>query len=285
MQVGIALALYDKSEGSLPTVPRLGNDPATGDGPLKLILNSLALPDLSELSDVTKRPPPRPDQVPGERPVPGLVCPSDRIDTGAGGVPAPISYRATTGDTPDGSNGGFAPGRTVRLNEIEAGDGLSFTAAFSERLIGTRNPSRHAPGDYLLVSRPVDDRGCPVVASSQWRGDAGASWAEASWRSTLYNHVLTPGAVPSCIAADGLTARMGASSGHAGGVNVLIFDGSVRTVSPTVAPQVWKALATTQSIPPSDIPSTIRGESGSFISQPGAGTAPPRQDRPGASLK
>ena len=75
--------------------------------------------------------------------------------------------------------------------------------------------------------------------------DAGWSWAEASWRSSLYNHALPPGASPSCVSRDGASALTGASSVHPGGVNVLTFDGGVRTVSPTVAPAVWRALATT----------------------------------------
>ena len=97
---------------------------------------------------------------------------------------------------------------------------------------------------------PVDEFGCPPAPSSSRRYDAGSTWVEASWRSTLYNHALTPNAVPSCVATDGLSARMGASSSHLNGVNVLIFDGSVRTVSPTIALPVWKALATVKSPPP-----------------------------------
>jgi prepilin-type processing-associated H-X9-DG protein len=43
---------------------------------------------------------------------------------------------------------------------------------------------------------------------------------------------------------------MGASSGHVRGVNVLLFDGSVRTVTPGIDLAVWKSLATTQSASP-----------------------------------
>src|SRR5437763_11362033 len=99
----------------------------------------------------------------------------------------------------------------------------------------------------MVATCPLGGRGCPPDASAAWRGDAGSSWAEASWRSTLYNHALTPNAATSCITSDGASALMGASSGHLAGVNVLIFDGSVRTVSPTINPEIWKALATTQS--------------------------------------
>src|SRR6266568_5172024 len=35
MQIGIALALYDKSEATLPTVPTLASDRPIGPGPLK----------------------------------------------------------------------------------------------------------------------------------------------------------------------------------------------------------------------------------------------------------
>ena len=242
MQIGIATALYDRSEGSLPTVPRLGTDPGPTGGPLKTILEALVLPDLSGLNDVAKTPVPQPGRVPGERPVPGFVCPSDRTETG----PAPVSYRATTGDRSDGSRGGFTPGQRLTLAEIEAGDGLGYTAAFSERLLGNRRPNDLGPARYSLATGPIPEQGCPDSPPSTNRSDAGSSWAEASWRSTLYNHAMTPGAGPSCIVDDRLSARMGASSGHDAGVNVLIFDGSVRTVSPTIALPIWKALATTR---------------------------------------
>ena len=247
MQIGVALELYERSEGRLPTVPTLTADPASSGGPLKSLLDALVQPDLTGLTDVSRPPKPQPGRVPGERPVPGFVCPSDLTAFSEGRLPAPVSYRATAGDSPLGGTGAFAPGRSIRLAEIEDGDGRSFTAAFSERLLG-RNV--RGPMDYMVVDGPLTGDRCPSSAEARWRGDAGASWAEASWRSTLYNHALTPNAAPSCVADDGSSAFMGASSGHVGGVNVLIFDGSVRTVSPTVAPPVWKALATTHSPAP-----------------------------------
>ena len=243
MQIGIALALYDRSEGSLPTIPPLTANPQPTGGPLKAILDALVLPDLTELADASKPPPPRPGQVPGERFVAGFVCPSD----GSSSFLAPISYRATTGDQPGGINGGFAPGRMLKLADIEEGDGLSYTSAFSERRHGLRDEFEKSFDKYMTVPGPLVGAGCPASDAARWHGDAGASWAEASWRSTLYNHALTPNASPSCTAADGRTAFMGASSVHGAGVNVLIFDGSVRTVGPTIAPPIWKALATTRA--------------------------------------
>jgi hypothetical protein len=245
MQIGQAVALYDQHEGQLPPVPALSS-PTSGNSPLMALLQSLQLPDLRTLDATSRTPEPQPGSVPGARPVPGFTCPSDRNATAAI-FPAPVSYRATTGDRPEGRNGGFAPGRTIKLQDVEEGDGLSFTAAFSERLTGTGKHGVASPSDYALVPGPLGDAGCPGASVERWRGDAGSSWVEVSWRSTLYNHAQPPGSPSSCVADDGQSAFMGASSGHVQGVNVLIFDGSVRTVRPTVAPPLWKALATTHS--------------------------------------
>ncbi len=246
MQIGFALALYNQIETNLPTVPQLGSDLAARGGPLKTLLETLDLPDLASLKNAKKVPPPRPDQVPRDGPVPGFVCPSDRAE----GFFSPVSYRATTGETTEGTGGGFAPGHRCSLAQVESGDGLSFTAAFSERLLGSGRQDDRSQAGYALVKGPVDEQGCPASTALPSAGDAGSNWAEATWRSTLYNHAMTPGARGSCIAIDEKSARMGASSGHAPGVNVLIFDGGVRTVNTTIALPIWKALATLESHSP-----------------------------------
>jgi prepilin-type processing-associated H-X9-DG protein len=241
MQIGMALALYDQTHGALPTVPDLGVG-GGGDGPLRALLADLGIPDLTGLSDAAKRPARRPGIDPGPRRVPGFVCASDPNATG-GIFPAPISYRATTGDAPDGRDGAFAPGRRIGLRRVEAIDGAGYTAGFSERLVGDGRPEHAAPHNYADAPRPLPDAGCPPAAPDAWRGDAGTSWAECTWRSTLYQHALTPDAAPSCIADDGRAAFMGASSGHVEGVNVLFLDGGVRTVTPQVNPKIWREWA------------------------------------------
>ena len=75
------------------------------------------------------------------------------------------------------------------------------------------------------------------------RGDAGSSWLKSDWRSTLYNHALTPNAPVGCVADDGHSAFMGASSGHVSGVNVLFCDGRVRTYTPRIDPKLWREWA------------------------------------------
>ena len=79
--------------------------------------------------------------------------------------------------------------------------------------------------------------------------DAGSSWAVADWRSTLANHALTPNAGPSCIAADGQTARISASSGHSGLAHGLLLDGSVRAFTDRIDPEVWRRWSTLRGSP------------------------------------
>ena len=246
-QIGVALALYDQFHHQLP---ELGSPGAPGGtaaarspGPLKILLETLELPDLTELHDPSSRPPQRPGQVPGELPVPGFVCGSDP-NALAGSFRAPISYRAVTGDNPRGDNGAFAPGRKISLAEVEARDGLSYTAAFSERLVGDNQSGHPATHNYQVIPPPLPAGGCPESAdASSWRGDAGSSWAGCDYRSTLYNHALRPFGRPSCLAGDGRTAYMGASSGHVRGVNLLLLDGSVSLVRPSIDLKIWREYA------------------------------------------
>jgi hypothetical protein len=70
------------------------------------------------------------------------------------------------------------------------------------------------------------------------------NWLEGNMAWTRYNHVLTPGH-RSC--ANGLTwygVAMTASGRHDQAIGLLLGDGSVRAVSKTVSPAVWRALGT-----------------------------------------
>ena len=242
MHVGCALALYDMRTGQLPTVPEPGTSgPQVGRSPLQALLDELSVTDLTAVNDPRDAPAKHPNPPRGERRVRGFLCPSDPLAT-ASFRPAPISYRATTGAAPDGRDGAFAPGRRVSLAMIEASDGLGYTAAFAERLVGD-GQSGPGLGNYAVTSGPVPATGCPAPDPSSWRGDAGASWLASDWRSTLYNHVEPPGASPSCLSGDGRTASMRATSGHSEGVNVLICDGSVRTMTPRIDPKLWREWA------------------------------------------
>lgn len=249
MQIGRALVLYQQATDRLPGVPRLDSgSPAERPGPLRALLGELDLPDFLEIGRTRQLK--HAGGTVSERPVPGFVCPSDPLAL-ASGFAAPVSYRATTGDQVNGGNGGFAPGRLMRIEEIENADGASHTAAFAERLVGD-GQNHLDPRNYMLTPAPVPAAGCGSSGSA-WRGDAGSSWTTADWTSTLYNHTLAPDSLTSCIADDGRTSHMGASSGHSQRVHVLLFDGSVRGYTPRVDLKIWRGLANTDdagSLPP-----------------------------------
>jgi hypothetical protein len=236
MQIGQAIVMYHERAGALPIV---GLD---ADSPLAAMLAELGLADFKGLDK--SKPLPKAGTVPaGSRRIPGFICPSDPNAT-AGIHPAPVSYRANTGDSPDGNGGPFAIGRKVTLVEVDAADGTGFTAAFAERLVGNGSTSDRGLGGYCIVPGPIVGRECPPNGSSCERGDAGSSWLKADWRSTLYNHSHVPDFPTSCIADDGKTAHMGGSSGHPDGVHVLLLDGSVKIYRRSVTPEIWRALGT-----------------------------------------
>jgi hypothetical protein len=255
-QIGVALALYDQFQNHLPTVSQLatlddrptapGLAPPSAPGPLRTLLETLVLPDFTELVDRQSPPKPRPGEVPGETFVRGFVCQSDP-NALAGRFRAPVSYRAAAGDTPVGDNGPFAPGHVFTLAKIEAGDGLSYTAGFSERLVGDKQNGVAGLSAYHVVAAPLspgasDCPSSPDAPDSGWRGDAGSSWRACDYRSTVYNHSLRPMGQPSCISRDGQTALMGASSGHTRGINLLLLDGRVTLVVPSIEQNVWREL-------------------------------------------
>lgn len=245
-RIGFAISLFDQMRGKLPATNVNPPDrPASigPPGPLMVMLQALGLPDFTELTDPRTPPNGNGKNVPSERPVPGFTCPSDP-DATNGFHAAPISYRAATGDSSLGDNGPFAPGRTWSLAAIEQRDGLAYTAAFSERLVGSGGAAPETLRSYRMAAGPLTGSACPAASGpDSLRNDAGYSWVASDYRSTLYNHALPPGARPSCIANDGRTAFMGASSGHVRGVNLLRLDGSVTLVVPTIAPKIWREYA------------------------------------------
>jgi hypothetical protein len=238
-QIGVALSLYAKATGHYPTVPAAGSQ---GASPLEALLVELGQADFSKFRDPKSPPTKQADAPTGPRPIQGLLCPSDPAIRSSR-FPAPLSYRATAGSAPSGDDGPFAPGRVVAPDEVAAGDGLAYTAAFSERLLGTGRDGETSPRNYALVPGPIGPGGCPGSPTRALRGDAGSSWTDAGWRSSLYNHTITPNAPASCIADDGRTASIGASSGHNGLVHVLLLDGGTRSFTSTIDPEIWNGWA------------------------------------------
>jgi prepilin-type N-terminal cleavage/methylation domain-containing protein/prepilin-type processing-associated H-X9-DG protein len=203
-----------------------------------------------------------------------LLCPSDpdRLTS----IFGHNNYGGNAGSTPDSLHSKSSlDGLFLYMNAApcvafrDITDGLSNTAAFSERVkgIGIENNlqiDNQSPSSSVWAVPQPNVTGAPqpyftnckaVVASnslgSLWVGispvkpDAtGSQWFSGYATFSRYNHIMPPNG-NSC--AYGTWAGEGAftaSSRHAGGVNVLFADGSTKFVKSSVNPQTWWGLGT-----------------------------------------
>ena len=186
-----------------------------------------------------------------------FICPSDGGSASTSGT----NYRANTGvgpaywtnaEHPDSGNGLF-PERD-RIFPSQVPDGLSHTAAMSERLMGSGGRDLVAERDFFTLPTYIstaDDTliACRVAARSRKPGlsTGGHWWFWTGREQTLYNHAQAPnGIIPDCLQPSQRTAygMSTARSWHSGGVNVLMGDGSVRFVSEGISTETWRALGT-----------------------------------------
>jgi prepilin-type N-terminal cleavage/methylation domain-containing protein/prepilin-type processing-associated H-X9-DG protein len=149
---------------------------------------------------------------------------------------------------PDG-NGAFAQ-EPVRIADIT--DGLSNTAAFSESTLGNgQAPASASAADPRLVVLvvPGGDDPTPATcdgAAGSFAATRGGMWINGHYGNTLYNHYYPPNLAGKwdCGNASGNKGLTAARSYHAGGVNVLLCDGSVRFVRNSIDVGTWRALGT-----------------------------------------
>ncbi len=185
-----------------------------------------------------------------------FLCPSDGAPAPMAGL-GPASYAFNAGS---GSNGGDATGAdgTFVLGPAHSLadllDGSSTTVAASEQLLGISGPSytQTAPSPIPqpqgramahVAAGPLTDASCRGAAKG-WLLNKGAAWFDGNYLNTLYNHHSTPNApAPDCIVYHN-PGWKSARSRHPGGVNTLFADGHVAFARDSIAPPIWRALAT-----------------------------------------
>ena len=195
-----------------------------------------------------------------------FLCPTDGAGA-AGGVNYRVNvgadvYYDRSGSFQPGEDGSFGPfALFLPRGPADVRDGLSQTAGASEKLRGAGGPFDRRrsvwytgllditgdipPGSMLRTlceNAPAE----PVA----YEAHAGGSWVQPGLLHTWYNHAAGPNpAHPDCDLFGGSSALptggvYSATSGHPGGVNLLLLDGAVRFVADSVDPAAWRALAT-----------------------------------------
>jgi prepilin-type N-terminal cleavage/methylation domain-containing protein len=185
-----------------------------------------------------------------------FLCPSDfdRMPSRPWGQ---ANYRSCNGSSWSGRAGDGMFGQSTRIRPGDVRDGLSNTAAVSERIRGHddyetfdsdadlfRNAAPWTEATFRAWCLDLSDEEARSFPRNPSVANSGMNWLEGNMTWTRYNHLLPPGS-KSC--ANGLTwdgVAMTANSRHGRSVGLLLGDGSVRPVAYSVDPRVWRALGT-----------------------------------------
>jgi prepilin-type N-terminal cleavage/methylation domain-containing protein/prepilin-type processing-associated H-X9-DG protein len=205
----------------------------------------------------------------------GFLCPSDAspLPPGQPGC----NYAANEGslicfvcganDPPPSANaalpladGPFYARMTFRLADIT--DGTAHTAAFAERNRGDQSnsvatqasdlfmpgtmPGPSTPDEAIAACQSID----PTNLAVQGLSTTGGVWLDGG-TSTVYYHSGLPN-TRSCMYPPGRILML-AGSRHPGGLNMLLFDGSVRGVSNSIPLATWRALGTRAGGEPAEV--------------------------------
>jgi prepilin-type N-terminal cleavage/methylation domain-containing protein len=201
--------------------------------------------------------------------IPVFLCPSDRDGVGTnlrfcgGSTFFDGSVRYIDGALVNLKEAGAFSARSEAVRVSEIIDGLSNTAAMSEKLRGSGDRAGFDPRRDVWFSRlyqltgqyPTTDaalRACGTLTGlpSEPFVYAGWAWAGLGYFFTLYNHMDTPNSrIPDCAVGGRKGYMMSegnfrASSQHPGMVNLLLMDGSVRSVTDHVDIHLWRGLGT-----------------------------------------
>jgi prepilin-type N-terminal cleavage/methylation domain-containing protein/prepilin-type processing-associated H-X9-DG protein len=147
-------------------------------------------------------------------------------------------------------NGGFFVNSRYTIADIT--DGTSNTAAFSEHIrgdfsntISTPDADTYRPGTYPATPDEAYAQCLAIDVSNlafQGNSNAGENWMQDSHTLTRYYHAFPPGARSCMFPPQHISTT--ANSGHPNGVNVVLFDGSVRFVTYNIGLATWRALGT-----------------------------------------
>jgi prepilin-type N-terminal cleavage/methylation domain-containing protein len=193
-----------------------------------------------------------------------FLCASDTSYEQTPGF-GPTNFAVCTGSgsnsgNPFDTDGIFGVNSAIKDAHIV--DGLSKTALVSESVMGIGNESLSDPamataqGDYAYtLITPLSASMCAGAKQFNVSNRRGFSWANGEYRTTLYNHYLTPNSETfDCIANQLIgtaTTRFAvhgwrtARSRHRGGnVGMVMADTSTKTVADTIDPTVWQAWST-----------------------------------------
>jgi prepilin-type N-terminal cleavage/methylation domain-containing protein/prepilin-type processing-associated H-X9-DG protein len=134
----------------------------------------------------------------------------------------------------------------TRLADIS--DRTSSTAMMSEGILGqggadlTRPPTPvEAPRVYANLSTAIPMSPTACARPQVWKTNSNSKWADGEVYCTLYDHGYPPNAPQSDCISRGYNWKA-ARSRHAGGVNLLLADGSVRFVHNGIDLATWHAL-------------------------------------------
>jgi prepilin-type N-terminal cleavage/methylation domain-containing protein/prepilin-type processing-associated H-X9-DG protein len=196
-----------------------------------------------------------------------LNCPSDGNPGNAGTFDAPKFRVGTTsyginGGTNRQYNGAITNGVAWLLNGGKSypmvslariTDGTSNTAAYSEFIKGMSGTAKfdksfvfYTMGSYNTGSPLTDISTCQNIktTASGW-AYKGEYWSrQDSGRGGPYYHIQMPNKHACATTGIGFDSFVGPSSNHAGGVNMLFMDGSVKFVKDSISQQTYWSIAT-----------------------------------------
>ncbi len=278
-QIGIALSSHHQSQGAFPAGVRSGGfDEGIGSevavDPLSVHYQLLPYIELSPIYDsinvslgsatapISTHPT---NATSRSMAIEGFLCPAD-----PGGPRTGNNYRASFGalvyefEGRDRQGAGTFSG-FKRLAAHNIRDGLSQTAAFSERVRGSRDEGswdrftdiwHSGLNNFVRRTIEADEMigACDASPGSSIRvwTNAGESWLTGEYADTTYNHVAPPNwSVMDCSIhgppsdlGDVVGGAVSARSYHGNGVNLLLLDGSARFVIDSVDLNIWRATGT-----------------------------------------